>query len=726
MNENIIRDLNPDQLEAVTITQVPLRVIAGAGSGKTKVITTKIAYLINELKIPAWRILAVTFTNKATKEMKSRVSSLISDTRGNPFISTFHAFCVRVLREEYANVNLEKNFLIIDNSDQRIIVSKILKSINVGPDLVRKYEKIALSKISSWKNQFLTPDDVSGFATSEMDFQMAKTYKNYIKELQKTNSVDFDDLILLTHQLFKNNLEVQKKWRDKFDYVLVDEFQDTNDVQFDLINWLTKDKNNLTVVGDPDQTIYSWRGAKVNIILNFKQAYKNAQTVVLKENYRSTQNILNLASDFITNNKNRESKAVFSNNPVGEKISLKETASKAFEAKFVTQKIKELVDSGNYKYSDFYILYRINAWSLEFEKSLGIAKIPFQLVGGLKFRDRKVIKDILALLKLAAFGDNLAALRVLNFIPKVGAVTIEKIEQKAVEQGISIYSLLTEHKIDALNISKHLEYLCDALGEAKEMLLEMPRIDEFTKFLLQKTGYEERLKFLNKDDDDLQNLQAFLDQVKSYDDEFNVEQAGEENHVLAFLQNEALESSELDNFTANKVTLLTVHAAKGLENKVVFITGLNNAVFPLKSAFSSVEAIEEERRALYVAITRAEERLFISYVSGERSYISDGELSASMFIKELNQELCDFEKNIFFHSDGAMSSNQYNNFSESLPKAQKIDSEYKKGILVEHLAFGKGVVTKVLDRQVMVAFDNPQFGAISVAINSPALKVIKH
>ncbi|WP_338972514.1 ATP-dependent helicase [Spiroplasma endosymbiont of Panorpa germanica] len=726
MKPEIMKGLNPDQLEAVQVIDVPLRIIAGAGSGKTKVITTKIAYLIEEKNIQPFRILAVTFTNKATREMKNRVANLIQDGRGKPFISTFHAFCVRVLREEYVNVNLEKNFLIIDNGDQKNLMNKILKAMNVSSDSIRKYEKIALSRISTWKNQFQTPEEVLSYASSEFEFLMAKAYGGYVKELKRLNSVDFDDLILMTHQLFKKNIAVQQKWRDRFDYVLVDEFQDTNEVQFDLINWLTLNKKNLTVVGDPDQTIYSWRGAKVNIILNFNRNYPDSRTVILKENYRSTQNILNLASDFITHNKNREAKSVFSNNPKGEKIALKETASKAFEAKFVTNKIRELVEKDGYKYSDFYILYRINAWSAEFEKNLGIEKIPFQLVGGLKFRDRKVIKDILALLKFAAFGDDLSANRVLNFIPKIGAVTIEKIEQKAKELQVSIFYLLTKNIQEALTVSKHLENLCTALNQAAALLEEEPRIDEFCKFLLDKTGYEERLRFLNKDDDDLQNLQAFLDQVKSYDDGFEPQENDENNHVLAFLQNEALETSELDNFTANKVTLLTVHAAKGLENKVVFITGLNNAVFPLKSAFTSVEALEEERRALYVAITRAEERLFMSYVAGERSYISDGELSASMFIRELNQNLYDFEKNIFFHSDGNMTSNQYNSMSESLDKVIKISTEYKKGVLVEHVAFGRGIITKVLDRQVMVAFDNPQYGAMAIAINSSALKAIKH
>ncbi|AHI53504.1 ATP-dependent DNA helicase [Spiroplasma sabaudiense Ar-1343] len=726
MSTQFIKDLNVDQLSAVTIADKPLRVIAGAGSGKTKVITSKITYLISELGIPSWKILAVTFTNKATKEMKTRVQKMMPELKSQPFISTFHALCVRILREEFLEVNLEKNFLIIDTTDQKNIINKILKNINISSDSIRKYEKIAINKISDWKNNFMSPAEVQDQANSEFDFQMAKTYERYLAELKRLNSVDFDDLILLVHKLFKTNIVIQEKWRNRFDYVLVDEFQDTNEIQFDLIKWLTLGKDNLTVVGDPDQTIYSWRGAQVGIILNFEKNYKNAKTVILKENYRSTQNILNLASDFITHNKNREAKEVFSNKSSGEKIALKEAASKAFEAKFVVEKIKELVEKENYKYSDFYILYRINAWSLDFEKALNHSKIPFQMVGGLKFRDRKVIKDILALLKLATFGDDLAALRVLGFTPKVGAVTIEKLSNIAQENNLSIYELLTTRE-DLVNlVSKNLGDIIAALLEGQSLINQGIGVFEFTKKMLNLTGYWDRLKFLNKDDDSLQNLQAFLDQVEIFDKDFKVDEYGEENHVLAFLQNEALDNSEIDNFTANKVTLMTIHAAKGLENKVVFIVGLNNNVFPLRSAFNSISSLEEERRALYVAITRAEERLFLSYVVGERSYISDGELSPSLFIKELNQDLYDFEKNIFYHSDGVMSSNHFDNFNASLPTAQKIDSNYKKGVLVKHVIFGDGVVTKVLERQVMVAFDNPKIGVMSISINSTALQIIKH
>jgi len=717
--------LNPQQLAAVVTNDVPLRIIAGAGSGKTRVITMKIAYLIKQEHIRSWRILAMTFTNKAANEMKVRVKNILTSDGSeeiNPFISTFHSFCYRVLREEHEAANLPKNFTVIDQTEQKIILKQITQELGLTAKDYPKIENKALYKIETFKNSFESPEDVLSdqtYLTSSEDRLIARIYEAYEKTLAANGYVDFNDLQLKTYLLFEKHSSIAQKWANRFDYILVDEFQDTNALQFELIKILVNKRNNLTVVGDPDQTIYSWRGAQVNIILNFNRVYPNAKTVVLDRNYRSTKQILDLANDAIKHNQNREEKEIYTD-VAGQKVMVYEAPTREDEARFVAEKIKDYVKAGVYEYRDFFIIYRINAWSDKFETIFDNFKIPYQLVGGFKFRERKVIKDAIAYLRAAAIHDQLAIDRVLKNTPKIGGVTLSRIHQFAEDNSLTLYEALVDHREEMQLISKHLPQVGDLLREGNGRVQANVGVYETMKFLLTKADFEDRVKILAKSEDDEQYLQVLYDSLLAFDDNFEEENYGEPNHVLAYLQEEALGAEEEDEQLPNRVTLLTIHAAKGLENKVVFLTGVNKGVFPSKrSAFNS-EQLEEERRALYVALTRAQKELFITYVSGEWSFIGNEPLTVSKFVKELNQDLYNFES-------GAISSVAHFNShfgTDNVPvmvKKDAIESEIQVGDLVEHALMGEGIVIKRIGNQFRIAFTDPSYGVMLIDVTNPAL-----
>ncbi|WP_339029806.1 ATP-dependent helicase [Spiroplasma endosymbiont of Cantharis nigra] len=723
MIKELLKELNDEQLDSVITTDVPVRIIAGAGSGKTRVITTKIAYLIEKEGIYPSKILAVTFTNKAAQEMKDRVSKIIPNLDRSPLITTFHSFCVRVLREDCEDIGISKDFTIIDASDQAKIIRDIIKKLDISTEKNRPERKI-LSKISNWKSKQIDWNEAYEETFNFEEKKWAKAYRDYQQYLYEKNYLDFDDLILKVHKLFNDNINIREKWRNRFDYIMVDEFQDTNYIQFDLVKWLTGKKNNLTVVGDPDQTIYSWRGAKVNIILNFRNEFSNSRTIMLNENYRSTKPILDIANNFIDNNKNREKKDIFTQKKEGEIVQVKEVASRNFEAKFVSKKIKELVVENNYKYSDIFVLYRTNAWSQEFEKEFQNQKVPFQLIGGFKFRDRKVIKDVTALLRAVVFKDDLSMERVFTFTPKVGAVTASKLKAASEQLNLNLFDLLTTKSQEVNQISKNLNDLIECLKNARKIFEENKSILKLTETLIKESGYRDRLDLKDKEDiEALQNLEAYYDQMEKYDTYYN-ETENDLNRAVIFLQEEALSSDEENQNEINKVTLLTIHSAKGLENKVVFIVGLNKDVFPSKMSFLSIENLEEERRAFYVAITRAQERLFISYVSGEYSYISNGELGPSRFIQELNPELYEIEKSIYFHSNTDVSSTYKGKANLEL-KPDKLEAGVVKGDKIKHMIFGDGLVIKIIDRYISVAFTDPKQGVKMIPINSASWEKIE-
>ncbi|MDQ0567943.1 ATP-dependent helicase [Mycoplasma yeatsii] len=717
---NILDSLNPQQLSAVITTDKPVRIIAAAGSGKTRVITAKVAYLIEKANIKASRILAVTFTNKAANEMKERVLNIVQDNSKSPFISTFHSWCCRVLRSDGTNIGLEKNFSIIDSDDQKAIIKKSVKESNLVLTEEQKkiFDKKILYRIKEWKESLYTPNEAMENSFNPMERNFAVVYKLYEQKLKESNSLDFDDLQIYVYKLFKQNVEILQKWRNAYDYVMVDEFQDTNEIQFELIKFLTKDTNHLTVVGDPDQTIYSWRGAKVDIILNFSKTYANAITIKLNQNYRSTQQIVNISNALIKNNKNREEKEVFTNNNSGKKVIVKEAQSREDEARYVAKQIKELVKQG-YRYKDFFVLYRINAWSQEFEKEFYNQKIPFQLIGGIKFRERKVIKDAMAFLKMISIKDNISSERVLGLIPKVGSVTIKKIVDLCEEKNISIYDLLVnDDKTDLHLITKQLDSLSETLKSANEMFLKNESVEQILRYLLTKTGYEEKLKVL-KDEDNIANINALYDQLRNFELDFDYEYYLEENKLIAFLQEESLTGDADQQVVEDKVYLLTVHAAKGLENKVVFVVGINQGVLPSKLSNNIQSELEEERRTFYVALTRAEEQLFITYVKGEYSYIMKSELLPSKFIYELDKDHYEFESQFINSLNYQKQDFHSKRISPIINPTQFVD--FKVGDMVNHILFGKGIITNIIGNQLQIAFENKAHGTTSVAANNPAL-----
>ncbi|ATG97617.1 ATP-dependent DNA helicase PcrA [Mesoplasma lactucae ATCC 49193] len=711
--------LNAKQLSAVVYNDGPLRIIAGAGSGKTKVITTKIAYLVEELKVPSYKIIALTFTNKAAAEMRNRVEGMLgNDRRINPFISTFHSFCYRVLREDGTAIGLQKNFSIIDTADQKTIVRKIMKDNGIDKKGYSKAEKKALTSIENWKNNFLTPDKAIEYSVRPEEKDYALVYREYQKYLDENNYVDFNDLQLKTYDLFESNQQIRDKWASKFEYVMVDEFQDTNQLQFELIQMLTSKTKNLTVVGDPDQTIYTWRGAKVDIILNFERTYKEAKTIVLDRNYRSTKQILDISNDFISHNTNRQKKEL-ETDVNGEKVIVHESITQQGEAEYVAKEIQKLVKTGKYDYSDFFILYRMNAWSREFEHALESRHIPYQLIGGIRFRDRKVIKDATAFLRAIALEDNISVERILKNTPKVGDVTIEKTLNYANANGMSMFTLLTDHMDDAEKISKYLRPLGEILQKGKQKFNNNDAPVNILKYLLKESGFEERIKLLSKNEEDQEYIEAFYDQLKRFDDNFDPEFYDEENKLMAFLQEESL-GGDVDEEVVNKVTLLTVHASKGLENKVVFVSGLSTGIFPSKRSALDENQLEEERRALYVGMTRAEELLYLTYVQGEFSFIANQNLGASKFLKELDPKFYNLEKSI-----GTSLNSEFvkPRKSEEPNRATTSSEGYQKGDIVEHIMFGSGVVVKLVEGdQIQIAFNNPSYGVRVIPSSSSAIK----
>ncbi|AKX33756.1 ATP-dependent DNA helicase [Spiroplasma litorale] len=720
--DNYLEDLNKEQLEAVINIDRPVRIIAGAGSGKTKVITSKIVYLIKNQGIAPKKILAVTFTNKAANEMKSRVIKALPEIDNTPMITTFHAFCVRVLREDGDCIGLSRDFVIVDASEQAKIINKIKKRLGIFDDLTINNKKISY-KLSKWKSEKKSIEELQETIFNNDEKKLIRIYDAYIKEFDENNYVDFDDLILKTHLLFSSDKNTLLKWRNRFDYILVDEFQDTNYPQFDLIRWVSKE-NNLTVVGDPDQTIYSWRGAKVKIILDFSKVFPNSKTIFLNQNYRSTKSILNLANQFISLNQNREEKIIHTNNHEGKSIKINEASTRISEAKIVANKIQEIVKSKKYSYSDIYVLYRINAWSQEFEKEFQNKGIPFQLIGGFKFKDRKVIKDVTAMLKAVSFKDDISVEHFLSLTPKVGQVSIEKLVQKAYEINSSLFDLVTKNLEIALTINKNLKEVSSALIKGSELSETNFSVQETCKKVINLSGYMSRFNVNDKEDQEaINNINAYYDQMANYDNEYNF--SNDSNVVKDFLYSEALISDQDDLKTLNKVTLLTIHAAKGLENKVVFIVGLNRDVFPSYMSFMSKDSLEEERRAFYVAITRAKEELYISYVSGEYSHISKGELIQSKFIEELDPKLYEIEKNIYFHPDNTYTSTKASNINLK----DKVEEKLKKinlikGDIIDHIVFGKGSVVKIQDKYISIAFEDPKQGVKMVPINSSTWKKI--
>ncbi|PGZ97238.1 DNA helicase PcrA [Bacillus pseudomycoides] len=640
--EKLLTGLNPQQQKAVQTTAGPLLLMAGAGSGKTRVLTHRIAYLLGEKGVAPWNVLAITFTNKAAREMRERIDKLVGPEAEDIWISTFHSMCVRILRRDIDRIGVNRNFTILDASDQLTVVKKIMKERNIDP---KKFEpRSVLATISNAKNELLSAEKYAKEISIADPYEKmtSDVYTEYQKRLLKNNALDFDDLIMTTIQLFERIPEVLEFYQRKFQYIHVDEYQDTNRAQYILVNKLAARFKNLCVVGDSDQSIYRWRGADIANILSFEKDYENAQVILLEQNYRSTQSILNAANAVIENNMNRRPKKLWTDNQLGSKISYYRAATEKDEAYFVAKKIRDEVQMGNRKYTDFAVLYRTNAQSRMVEEIFLKSNIPYKIVGGIKFYDRKEIKDILAYLRLIANPDDEISFgRIIN-VPKrgVGATSIDKIINYGVQNGLSLTAVLDEieHVGLSAKITKTVAEFAKQLHNWVNMQ-EYLSVTELVEEVLDKTGYRDALKNERtlESEGRLENLEEFLSVTQTF------ESQSEDKSLVAFLTDLALVADidrvDEDPTAGEEVILMTMHSAKGLEFPVVFILGLEEGIFPHTRSLMEEDEMQEERRLAYVGITRAEEELYLTNAQMRTIFGRTSMNAESRFISEIPEGL---------------------------------------------------------------------------------------
>lgn len=646
LSEKLISGLNPEQQKGVKTTDGPLLLMAGAGSGKTRVLTHRIGYLMVEKGVNPYNILAITFTNKAAREMRDRIRSMMGGAAEDIWISTFHSMCVRILRRDIDRIGFNRNFTILDTTDQQSVIKGILKDKNIDP---KKFDPRALlGSISSAKNELMDTEEYAKQAGGYFDQVVSDVYSEYQKRLRKNQALDFDDLIMMTIQLFNRVPEVLEYYQRKFQYIHVDEYQDTNRAQYMLVKMLAARFKNLCVVGDSDQSIYRWRGADIANILSFEKDYPNASVILLEQNYRSTKRILLAANKVIENNMNRRAKNLWTENVEGNKICYYRADSEQGEAQFVIGKIKELVDSGKRKASDIAILYRTNAQSRVMEEALLKSNIEYAIVGGIKFYDRKEIKDTLAYLRLIANpDDDISLQRVIN-VPKrgVGSSSLDKIADYAAMHDISMFEAI--NSIELLGLSPKITKACrefrDLINGYSQMQ-EFLSVTELVEEVLEKSGYREMLKAEKSIESQsrLENLEELLSVTK------NFEEVNEDKSLVGFLTDLALvadiDKLDDDGQPTDSVVLMTLHSAKGLEFPVVFLIGLEEGVFPHSRSLMEEAEMEEERRLAYVGITRAEQDLYITNAQMRTLFGRTSMNPASRFINEIPEDLIEpFQK----------------------------------------------------------------------------------
>lgn len=722
--DRLLNGMNPRQKEAVMYTEGPLLLMAGAGSGKTRVLTHRIAYLIEEKAINPWNILAITFTNKAAKEMKERVKSLLGTEGEDVWVSTFHSMCVRILRRDVDHIGYSRNFTIIDASEQLSLMKRILKELNIDS---KKYDpRSILGAISNAKNELKTPDDYQELQGDFFQQIVGRCYEKYQKELRQNQCMDFDDLIMNTIRLFRENPDALAYYQHKFQYIHVDEYQDTNHAQYTLVNMLADRFKNLCVVGDADQSIYGWRGADMQNILDFEKDYPDAQVILLEQNYRSTQTILSAANQVIQNNRNRRKKELWTDNDEGALIHYYRGESERDEGQFIVREIQNQIANENRKYGDFAILYRTNAQSRAVEDVLIKSNISYTMVGGHKFYDRKEIKDILAYLSaIANPDDSLSLERIIN-VPKrgVGAGTLEKLRQFAELHGWPL--LETAQNIDLTNISgkaaKELGNFGQMMAEFHQMIPYLT-VTELTEEVLNKSGYFAELQMQNTLESQarLENLEEFLTVTMEFDKQYAKQSEEEmeppEDKLTIFLNDLAL-FSDLDNYEeeTTQVTLMTLHAAKGLEFPVVFLIGMEENLFPLSRSLMEESELEEERRLAYVGITRAEERLYLTNAFSRTLYGRTQYNRASRFLEEIGEELLESTSSRPTQSMPSRSNFQPKIFKPvyQQPEQKVVSSkqetggdsnEWKAGDKVNHKIWGTGTVVRVSGKAKDVELD---------------------
>ena len=675
-----LEGLNNEQLKAVKHNNGPLLILAGAGSGKTKVLTMRVANLINEYNVKPSEILAITFTNKAANEMKERIHNVLGSVADNVRICTFHSFGLFILRREYEYIGYERNFTIIDSEDSLTLIKKILKELDKDANV---YNPRAIrSKISGAKNELIDAKKYSLFANTEFEKVVEEVYIKYEEKLRLGNSFDFDDLLIAPIKIFRENKEVLEKYQNTFKYILIDEYQDTNEAQYILTKMIASKYRNICVVGDPDQSIYSFRGSNYRNILNFEKDYKEASIIVLEKNYRSTSNILNAANDIIKNNKNRKEKNLWTENGTGKKITYHRAENEKDEAYYVVKEIKKL----DCPLSDIAVLYRTNAQSRNIEEALLRENIPFKVVGSFYFYNRKEIKDLIAYLKVIYNEkDDINLLRIIN-VPKrkIGLKTIENLTNLASLKGISIY--------DAIESGKELEFkkLIEELKVEKDNL----SLTELVELVLEKSGMKASLleEKTMESEIRLENLEEFKSITRGFEEKYGVVSLEE------FLSEISL-VSDVEEYKNNDsvVTLLTVHSAKGLEFKNVFIIGLEEGIFPHKNSFDSTQDMEEERRLCYVAVTRAKNNLWLINAKKRILYGTESSNPESRFIKEIDENYLNIDETV--KTSPSKIFNSSNMIDDTIT--------YTLGEKVKHAIYGIGVIVGIDDKILTIAFPYP-------------------
>jgi DNA helicase-2/ATP-dependent DNA helicase PcrA len=682
--------LNPIQKEAVKAVKGPVLIFAGAGSGKTRVLTYKISYLIKKKIVKPENILAVTFTNKAAQEMKSRVDALLGDSHTNISIGTFHSICARFLREEIHRLGFTPNFNIYDPQDQEAV----MKSVLLERGVLRTFStpKVVLNKIRDLKSKMLFPDEARKKAKSQKENKIIDIYEAYQQALKTNDALDFDDLILMPSVLFDKFPVVLRKCRKKWKYILVDEYQDTNIPQFNFISALAEKHNQICVVGDDDQSIYGWRGAEIRNILEFEKSFPDCKLFKLETNYRSTQEILNAAQEVVKNNLDRKPKDLNARNGVGEKLGLFETVDELEESDAVVSAIGKYVQLGKYKFSDFGVLYRTNAQSRALEDSFRRNGIPYVIIGGLRFYERKEIKDILSYLRLIMNPNDIIALkRIVNFPPRgIGLKTIAKCEKLASKAKLTLFEVFKD--VSTLELRNKqvnsLNYFFKLITKYRG-LVDKLKPNELTRSLVENAGITEYYKSsdLLEDKERFQNVEELLSSLDSF------MERNKEGKLNDFLEEVAL-LTDLDkwNEEENRVSLMTLHSAKGLEFPVVFISGLEDGLFPLSHTFNSLKEMEEERRLFYVGLTRAMKKVYLLYATNRRKIGVDYDVGiVSRFISEIPQKCLE---RIPFRSALMHTATKKRGKSTRINSKRSITSfdDFTVGDMVEHSVFGVGKI----------------------------------
>ena len=724
---SIYDTLNAEQREAVFHTEGPLLILAGAGSGKTRVLTHRIAYLIEEKGINPWNILAITFTNKAAGEMRERVDDIVGFGSESIWVSTFHSTCVRILRRHIDRLGYDNNITIYDSDDQKTLMKDVCKLLQIDTKTYR--ERTILSAISSAKDEMVTPEEYELNAYGDFSKKkIAEAYKEYERQLKANNALDFDDLLVKTVQLFQTQPEILEYYQDRFRYIMVDEYQDTNTVQFKLISLLAAKYKNLCVVGDDDQSIYKFRGANIQNILSFEKEFEDTKVIKLEQNYRSTSTILDAANAVIKNNVGRKAKSLWTENGEGEKIQFRQFDTAYDEAEYIVGDIRERVDNGKAAYCDHAVLYRTNAQSRLFEEKMITANIPYKIVGGVNFYARKEIKDLLAYLKTIDNGkDDLAVRRIIN-VPKrgIGLTTVNRITEAAQQRGISFYeALCSADLVPGLgrSISK-LESFA-AMIEYFRKEAEHLSITELMKEILTETGYVEELKAEGEEEAEvrLQNIDEFLNKIAAYE-----ESCEEELPTLSGFLEEVALVADIDSLDeeSDYVVLMTLHSAKGLEFPYVYLAGMEDGIFPSYMTITADDPteIEEERRLCYVGITRAKKELAMTcarrrMIRGETQYNK-----MSRFLKEVPPQLLSTGKIVEKEELELPKQNSYVQAKQSFQAKPFMISKpvqqfgvksgeglsYGVGDRVRHMKFGEGTVTAITeggrDYEVSVDFDS--------------------